>query len=154
MLLREGASELALMAKVCAQANAKALAWGALLKELTGETKERKFLKMVGKNYLDAEKDAPLLRELLTNSTPTPKQKKTASTRPFTFGLKPVFCGKFGIFAIKVPATLPTHPYTAKTIVGRSMDARLIASDEPLLRTCVLNITFFHLRLRERSSVC
>ena len=42
----------------------------ALLKELNGETKERKFLKMLGKNYLDAEKDAPLLRELLTELDP------------------------------------------------------------------------------------
>lgn len=38
----------------------------ALLKELTGETKERKFLKMLGKNYLDAERDMPLLIELLS----------------------------------------------------------------------------------------
>ena len=37
---------------------------------LTGETKERKFLKMLGKNYLDAEKDAPLLRELLNELDP------------------------------------------------------------------------------------
>lgn len=37
----------------------------ALLKELTGETKERKFLKMLGKNYLDAERDKPLIIELL-----------------------------------------------------------------------------------------
>jgi HD-GYP domain-containing protein (c-di-GMP phosphodiesterase class II) len=42
----------------------------ALLKELNGETKERKFLKMLGKNYLDAEKDAPLLIELLTELDP------------------------------------------------------------------------------------
>ena len=42
----------------------------ALLKELTGETKERKFLKMLGKNYLDAERDAPLLVELLTELDP------------------------------------------------------------------------------------
>ena len=42
----------------------------ALLKELNGETKERKFLKMLGKNYLDAEKDAPLLRELLNELDP------------------------------------------------------------------------------------
>jgi hypothetical protein len=37
----------------------------ALLKELTGETKERKFLKMLGKNYLDAEKDIPLLNQFI-----------------------------------------------------------------------------------------
>jgi HD-GYP domain-containing protein (c-di-GMP phosphodiesterase class II) len=42
----------------------------ALLKELNGETKERRFLKMLGKNYLDAEKDAPLLRELLKELDP------------------------------------------------------------------------------------
>jgi HD-GYP domain-containing protein (c-di-GMP phosphodiesterase class II) len=42
----------------------------ALLKELNGETKERKFLKMLGKNYLDAEKDAPLLVQLLTELDP------------------------------------------------------------------------------------
>jgi HD-GYP domain-containing protein (c-di-GMP phosphodiesterase class II) len=42
----------------------------ALLKELNGKTKERKFLKMLGKNYLDAEKDVPLLRELLTELDP------------------------------------------------------------------------------------
>jgi len=42
----------------------------ALLKELNGKTKERKFLKMLGKNYLDAEKDVPLLRELLNELDP------------------------------------------------------------------------------------
>ena len=42
----------------------------ALLKELTGETKERKFLKMLGKNYLDAERDKPLLSELLSELDP------------------------------------------------------------------------------------
>ena len=45
----------------------------ALLKELSGETKERKFLKMLGKNYLDPEKDVPLLRELLTELDPNTK---------------------------------------------------------------------------------
>ena len=42
----------------------------ALLKELNGETKERRFRKMLGKDYLDAEKDAALLRELLTELDP------------------------------------------------------------------------------------
>jgi HD-GYP domain-containing protein (c-di-GMP phosphodiesterase class II) len=42
----------------------------ALLKELTGETKERKFHKMLGKNYLDAERDKPLLVELLSELDP------------------------------------------------------------------------------------
>jgi HD-GYP domain-containing protein (c-di-GMP phosphodiesterase class II) len=45
----------------------------ALLKELNGETKERKFLKMLGKNYLDPEKDIPLLKELLTELDPNTK---------------------------------------------------------------------------------
>ena len=45
----------------------------ALLKELSGETKERRFLKMLGKNYLDPEKDVPLLRELLTELDPNTK---------------------------------------------------------------------------------
>jgi hypothetical protein len=40
------------------------------LKELNGETKERKFLKMLGKNYLDAERDMPLLKELLSELDP------------------------------------------------------------------------------------
>jgi HD-GYP domain-containing protein (c-di-GMP phosphodiesterase class II) len=42
----------------------------ALLKELTGETKERKFLKMLGKNYLDAERDKPLIIQLLSELDP------------------------------------------------------------------------------------
>ncbi|MEP6568129.1 MAG: HD domain-containing phosphohydrolase [Acidobacteriota bacterium] len=43
----------------------------ALLKELTGETKERRFHKMLGKNYLDAERDKPLLVELLSELDPS-----------------------------------------------------------------------------------
>jgi hypothetical protein len=42
----------------------------ALLKELNGETKERKFLKMLGKSYLEPERDAPLLIELLSELDP------------------------------------------------------------------------------------
>jgi hypothetical protein len=38
----------------------------ALLKELSGETTERKFRKMLGKDYLDAERDTPLVVELLS----------------------------------------------------------------------------------------
>lgn len=45
----------------------------ALLKELNGETKERRFLKMLGKNYLAAEKDIPLLKELLAELDPNTK---------------------------------------------------------------------------------
>jgi hypothetical protein len=42
----------------------------ALLKELNGQTKERRFLKMLGKNYLNGEKDVPLLIELLSEIEP------------------------------------------------------------------------------------
>ena len=38
----------------------------ALQKELSGETTERKFRKMLGKNYLDPERDKPLIVELLS----------------------------------------------------------------------------------------
>lgn len=50
----------------------------ALLKELTGETRERRFHKMLGKNYLDAERDKPLLVELLSELDPS-TQAATAS---------------------------------------------------------------------------
>jgi HD-GYP domain-containing protein (c-di-GMP phosphodiesterase class II) len=42
----------------------------ALLKELNGETVERKFLKLLGKNYLDAERHKPLILELLSELDP------------------------------------------------------------------------------------
>ncbi len=45
----------------------------ALLKELNGETSERKFLKMLGKNYLEAERDKPLILELLSELDPNTK---------------------------------------------------------------------------------
>ncbi|MGI8836889.1 MAG: HD-GYP domain-containing protein [Pyrinomonadaceae bacterium] len=45
----------------------------ALLKELNGGTKERRFHKMLGKNYLDATKDIPLLKELLAELDPNTK---------------------------------------------------------------------------------
>src|ERR1051325_1640260 len=51
----------------------------ALLKELNGETKERRFLKMLGKNYLDATKDVPLLKQLLSELDPN--LKTTAAAR-------------------------------------------------------------------------
>ena len=46
-------------------------------KELTGETKERRFLKMLGKNYLDAERDKPLLIELLSELDPSTQAAAT-----------------------------------------------------------------------------
>jgi len=38
----------------------------ALLKEITGETRERRFLKMLGKDYLKAEEAIPMLQQLVT----------------------------------------------------------------------------------------
>lgn len=51
----------------------------ALLKELNGETKERRFTKMLGKNYLTAETDIPLLKELLTELDPNTKAAAASS---------------------------------------------------------------------------
>ena len=39
----------------------------ALLKEVTGETKERRMIKMLGKNYLEGEQVEPLLRGLIAD---------------------------------------------------------------------------------------
>ena len=38
----------------------------ALLKEVNGETKDRRIMKMLGKNYLDPEQAVPLLKELIS----------------------------------------------------------------------------------------
>ncbi|HEY6229708.1 MAG TPA: HD domain-containing phosphohydrolase [Pyrinomonadaceae bacterium] len=51
----------------------------ALLKELNGETRERKFLKMLGKNYLEAERDKPLIIELLNELDPNTKAAAAGS---------------------------------------------------------------------------
>jgi HD-GYP domain-containing protein (c-di-GMP phosphodiesterase class II) len=42
----------------------------ALLKELNGETKERRIVKMLGKNYLDLEQDVSLLKALIAELSP------------------------------------------------------------------------------------
>ena len=39
----------------------------ALLKEVTGQTKERRMVKMLGKNYLEGEQVEPLLRDLIAD---------------------------------------------------------------------------------------
>jgi len=52
----------------------------ALLKELSGETKERRFHKMLGKNYLDATKDVPLLNELLAELDPNTQTAAAGTT--------------------------------------------------------------------------
>jgi hypothetical protein len=50
----------------------------ALLKEVNGETKERRVLKMLGKNYVDPEKIIPLLTELISELNLT--QNSAAAT--------------------------------------------------------------------------
>jgi response regulator RpfG family c-di-GMP phosphodiesterase len=42
----------------------------AILKEINGQTKERRILKMLGKNYIEAEQIIPLLTELITELDP------------------------------------------------------------------------------------
>jgi hypothetical protein len=49
------------------------------LKELNGETKERRFTKMLGKNYLEPGRDLPLLKELIGELAPA--QSAVAGTR-------------------------------------------------------------------------
>jgi HD-GYP domain-containing protein (c-di-GMP phosphodiesterase class II) len=38
----------------------------ALLNELKGETRERRILKLLGKNYIESEQGIPLLQQLIT----------------------------------------------------------------------------------------
>jgi len=52
----------------------------ALIKELNGETKERRFNKMLGKNYLDATKDIPLLNQLLAELDPNTQSAAAGTT--------------------------------------------------------------------------
>ena len=42
----------------------------ALLKEMNGDTKERRIMKLLGKNYFDPEKLIPLLSELISELDP------------------------------------------------------------------------------------
>jgi hypothetical protein len=42
----------------------------AMLKEMNGETVQRRFIKMLGKNYLEPSRDIPLLRELIGELAP------------------------------------------------------------------------------------
>lgn len=51
----------------------------ALLKELNGETAERKFRKMLGKDYLDSERDTPLVVELLSELDLSSKVARASS---------------------------------------------------------------------------
>jgi hypothetical protein len=48
----------------------------ALLKEISGATKERRILKLLGKNYVEQERVIPLLAELIAELDP---QKSSAA---------------------------------------------------------------------------
>jgi HD-GYP domain-containing protein (c-di-GMP phosphodiesterase class II) len=50
----------------------------ALLKELEGETKERRIMKLLGKNYFDSEQIAPLLKQLITELNSQPESAAAA----------------------------------------------------------------------------
>jgi HD-GYP domain-containing protein (c-di-GMP phosphodiesterase class II) len=50
----------------------------ALLKELEGETKERRIMKLLGKNYFDSEQIAPLLKQLITELNSQPESVAAA----------------------------------------------------------------------------
>lgn len=45
----------------------------AVLKELNGEVRERRILKMLGKNYIDIERGVPLIRQLISELDPSTK---------------------------------------------------------------------------------
>ena len=45
----------------------------SLLKELSGQTSERRIMKILGKNYLDSDRIIPLLKELITELDPNQK---------------------------------------------------------------------------------
>lgn len=51
----------------------------ALLKEVNGEVKERRMMKMLGKNYLVSERDIPLIKQLIAELDPN--QKSAAAGR-------------------------------------------------------------------------
>lgn len=52
----------------------------ALLKEINGENKDRRILKMLGKNYIEAEKVIPLLAELISELDATTSTAAAATT--------------------------------------------------------------------------
>ena len=51
----------------------------AMLRELEGEVKERRIMKMLGKNYLDTEQTIPLLKELIAELNLQPESAAAAS---------------------------------------------------------------------------
>jgi hypothetical protein len=51
----------------------------AILKELDGETKDRRIIKMLGRDYIDAERAAPLLKDLIAELEAEPYTAKAGS---------------------------------------------------------------------------
>ena len=45
----------------------------AVLKELNGEARERRILKMLGKNYINPERDSSLIKQLISELDPNIK---------------------------------------------------------------------------------
>ncbi len=45
----------------------------ALLREIIGETKEQRIMKLLGKDYLDTERDVPLIKQLISELDPNQK---------------------------------------------------------------------------------
>jgi HD-GYP domain-containing protein (c-di-GMP phosphodiesterase class II) len=56
----------------------------ALLREVTGETKDRRITRMLGKNYFDTAQAGPLLEELIAELDPNPKPLRAASASAHT----------------------------------------------------------------------
>lgn len=52
----------------------------SLLKEISGQTTERRFMKMLGKNYLNSDRAIPLLTELIAELDPNQKSAAASST--------------------------------------------------------------------------
>ncbi len=50
----------------------------AVLKEINGEARDRRILKMLGKNYIDRERDSPLIQQLISELDPNQKTAAAA----------------------------------------------------------------------------
>lgn len=52
----------------------------SLLKEISGQTSERRIMKILGKNYLDSDRVIPLLTELIAELDPNQKSAAAAGS--------------------------------------------------------------------------
>jgi len=50
----------------------------AVLKEINGEARERRILKMLGKNYIDRDRDSTLIQQLISELDPNTKTAAVA----------------------------------------------------------------------------